>query len=239
MFRAEWNGTAVAVKSLLDFSGEQLASFVKEMKVLARLRHPNVLLILGMVLEQRRPCLVSEYCSGGSLHGHIHGHRLSWAAKDHVARQVAAAMEYLHGQSVLHRDLKPDNILLIAESLSVRVCDFGLSRVLSRSLVSATGCGTVLYSSPEMLLNDLNGRFCDVWSFGCVVWEMGAELLPYAEVDRPLGAVVLGVVQGTLALDARSYRPGMPARLQECVAACTAHDYRERPSFRELLRRFF
>ena len=96
----------MAVKSLLDFSHDQLASFVKEMQVLAKLRHPNVLLILGMVLEQRRQCLVSEYCAGGSLHGPIHGHRLSWPDKEHVARQVAAAMEYLHGRSILHRDLK-------------------------------------------------------------------------------------------------------------------------------------
>ena len=117
----------------------------------------------------------------------------------------------------------------------MRVCDFGLSRTLSRSLVSVTGCGTVLYSSPEMLLNDLNGTFCDVWSFGVVAWEMGAEELPYAEADRPLGAVVLGVVQGTLALDRSRYRPGMSARLQRCVDGCTARDLKERPAFAQVL----
>jgi hypothetical protein len=90
-----------------------------------------------------------------------------------------------------------------------------------------------------MLLNDLNGKYCDVWSFGVVVWELGAERVPYSEGERPLGAVVLGVVQGTLSLDVKSYRPDMPEQLQECVAACTARDYKVRPSFRELLRRFF
>jgi serine/threonine protein kinase len=123
VFRAEWNGTAVAVKSLLEFSHSQLESFVKEMQVLARLRHPNVLMILGMVLEQRHQCLVSEFCSGGSLHGYIHGHRLSWENKIHIARQVAAAMEYLHSQSVLHRDLKVSclhSFLFVSRSFSAR-----------------------------------------------------------------------------------------------------------------------
>jgi serine/threonine protein kinase len=84
---------------------KELSEFVSEMRTLAMLRHPNVLLILGVVLERERQCLVSEFCAGGSLHEWIHGHKLDTNRKLSIARETASAMEYLHGRSIIHRDL--------------------------------------------------------------------------------------------------------------------------------------
>ncbi len=134
------------------FAEKELKSFVGEMQMLAMLRHPHILMILGVVLETERQCLVTEFCAGGSLHEWIHGHRLSAEQKRRIAIETASAMEYLHGKSIIHRDLKPGNILL-TDNLAVRVCDFGLSRnMMPKSVVSTAGYGTVLYSSPEMVV---------------------------------------------------------------------------------------
>ncbi len=130
---------------------------------------------------------------------------------------------------------EPGNILLVAESLSVRVCDFGLSRFVSLSLVSTAGVGTVIYSSPEMLTNALNGKFCDVWSFGVVLWEMAAERLPYSDEERPLGAVILGVVQGQLLLTADQCPHDTPSSLAATMAACLEFAAEARPTFKQVM----
>ena len=133
-----WGGTQVALKELHAVEGtdSELEAFVGEISILASLRHPHCLLILGLALDDPlRPGLLSELCLGGSLWNVLHSEPARiLSPKDclRIAQQTASAMSYLHAKKILHLDLKSPNVLLTA-ALDVRVSDFGLSRLQGSS----------------------------------------------------------------------------------------------------------
>jgi serine/threonine protein kinase len=119
VFEGSWCGTTVAVKKMLAFALNDEAmlvkDFVRELQMLSRLRHPNILLLVGFCVDQGSQAIVSEYCSRGSVWNALHGSdatRAEFTAERRraVAQQVAAAMAYLHGAAILHRDLKWDSV---------------------------------------------------------------------------------------------------------------------------------
>ena len=137
VFRATWKGTMVAVKQLLERGPDVVARLREEALVLARLRHPNLLLFMGWCAEP--PLIATEFMRRGSLHNILrrNGGPLSPPRTHHVAVSVARGMQYLHSraQPILHLDLKSPNILL-DDKWRVKIADFGLARVRRNTLLS-------------------------------------------------------------------------------------------------------
>lgn len=234
VFLAQWNGTQVAVKMLLRMEPDHIEAFAKEMALLAKMRHPNVLLMVGMVLESGHQALITEYCSAGSLFDAIHREHIDWPLKSRMAVQTAQAMEYLHQRNVIHRDLKPGNVLLAGANMDVRLSDFGLSRDLrSRTAMTATGYGTIVYAAPEVLLQDEQGKPCDVWSFGVILWEMSAEEVPFDGLQ--IGMVILGIVNDSLRLDREKCKPETPAPIVHCMNRCLQRKPEDRVDFKTII----
>ncbi|KAB1221280.1 Serine/threonine-protein kinase CTR1 [Morella rubra] len=149
--RADWNGSDVAVKILMEqeFHAERYKEFLREVAIMKRLRHPNIVLFMGAVTQPPNLSIVIEYLSRGSLYRLLHkpGARemLDERRRLNMAYDVAKGMNYLHKRNppIVHRDLKSPN-LLVDKKYTVKVCDFGLSRLKANTFLSSkSAAGTI------------------------------------------------------------------------------------------------
>ncbi|KAF4655462.1 hypothetical protein FOL47_009422 [Perkinsus chesapeaki] len=181
--------------------------FWSELNTLARLRHPNITLLLGISLTPRYS-LLTEYVPCGSLFDLLHrshpGNKNSTTTHEiggwslprvvSIAREICLGMSYLHSHGVLHCDLKSSNIL-ISENWEVKICDFGLSFMTGESNRDAKlplGCvGTHHWMAPEILRGEEYSQAADVYSFGMILWEMVYRMIPYAHLSA---LQVIGIV---------------------------------------------
>ncbi|KAL4333378.1 hypothetical protein GQ457_07G045100 [Hibiscus cannabinus] len=196
VYRADWNGTEVAVKKFLDqdFSGDALVKFKCEVEIMLRLRHPNVVLFMGAVTRPPHFSILTEYLTGGSLYRILHrSNQLDERRRIRMALDVAKGMNYLHTSqpTIVHRDLKTPN-LLVDKNLVVKVCDFGLSRSKPHTFLSSkSSCGTPEWMAPEVLRNEPADEKCDVYSFGVILWELVTLQVPWKGLNpmQVVGAV--------------------------------------------------
>ncbi|KAL6585444.1 copper transport protein ctr1 [Orobanche minor] len=197
--RAEWNGCDIAVKILMeqDFHGERFEDFLREVGIMKRLRHPNIVLFMGAVTEPPNLSIVTEYLSRGSLYRLLHNHNakevLDEKCRLSMAYDVANGMNYLHNHNppIVHRDLKSPN-LLVDKNYTVKVCDFGLSRLKANTFLSSqSAAGTPEWMAPEVLRNEPSNEKSDVYSFGVILWELATLQRPWDNLTpiQVVGAV--------------------------------------------------
>ncbi|KAG8059463.1 hypothetical protein GUJ93_ZPchr0002g23247 [Zizania palustris] len=160
VYRGEWHGTEVAVKKFLqqDFSSDALEEFRTEVRIMKRLRHPNVVLFMGAITRAPNLSIVTEFLPRGSLFRLIHrpNNQLDERRCLRMALDVARGMNYLHNCTpvIVHRDLKSPN-LLVDKNWVVKVCDFGLSRMKNNTFLSSRStAGTAEWMAPEVLRNE-------------------------------------------------------------------------------------
>jgi tRNA A-37 threonylcarbamoyl transferase component Bud32 len=185
-YSAYWRGTKVAAK-VVDSSkhsrsmGEDLLNeFHREVAVVSKLRHPNIVLFLGAAIAPPRYCLVFEFMENGTLTDLIRSRK---APIDffRISKEIAMGMNYLHLCSIMHRDLKSGNVLLDTHG-TVKISDFGLSCVLeigSASSELTAETGTYRWMAPEVIRHEPYSNKADVYSFGVVLWEMIAKDQPF------------------------------------------------------------
>lgn len=181
---------AVAIKSLpaeLMENPKARTRFSREARVLASLNHPNIATIHEVYEETGGVgYLVLEYVPGQTLAERIAGARLKSQEALSIAQQIAEAVAAAHEHDVIHRDLKPGNIKITPEG-KVKILDFGLAKALSgesidqQTTITEPGriIGTPAYMSPEQARGQLTDKRCDIWSFGCVLYEMLTGKVPF------------------------------------------------------------
>ena len=181
----------VALKVLLADPASDTGElrFIREIRMLARLQHPNILPLHDSGYVENFLYYVMPYVSGETLRDRIDREKqLAPEAACHIARDVADALDYAHGQGIIHRDIKPENILLSAGHPIL--ADFGIARAIDLAGVrqlTQTGMGspgTPAYMSPEQLMGEkeIDGR-SDTYSLGCVLFEMLTGTLPFKGKD--------------------------------------------------------
>ena len=193
-------GRDVAIKVLPDafaHDPERLSRFQREAKMLASLNHPNIATIYGLEQSGVTNYLVMELVPGENLAERIkRGGAVPIEEALAIARQIAEALEAAHEKSIIHRDLKPANVKLTLEG-KVKVLDFGLAKAFEGDLTNedmnnsptmsraATMQGVILgtaaYMSPEQARGKAVDKRTDIWSFGCVLYEL---LTGKADVSR-------------------------------------------------------
>ena len=216
-------GQPVAVKLLRDVERGDLERFRIEVAALARLDHPGVIKLLGSGSHEGVPYLVLELVGGPSLADALADGPLGFDRSVGAAGHVADALAHAHRLTVVHRDVKPANVLFDADGRP-RLSDFGTARLAGMSGVTATGMviGTAPYLAPEQVKGQGVGAPADVYALGLVVLECltGTRCYPGTWTEAAL---------------ARLHRPpdipeGLPAWLRKVLAAMTALDPRGRPS---------
>ena len=160
----------------------------KEINILKRLRHKNVIQLYEIMESKTNLYIVMEYCEGKELFDYIVKNKyLSEKEACRFFQQIIDGVEYLHLSNITHRDLKPENLLLDNKK-RIRISDFGLSNMGEKidSLLE-TPCGTPSYAPPEMLRGEkYNGVFSDIWSCGIILYTMLVGNLPCAESKEDL-----------------------------------------------------
>ncbi|XP_041019778.1 serine/threonine-protein kinase EDR1-like isoform X2 [Juglans microcarpa x Juglans regia] len=233
VYRADLNGTEVAVKKFLDqdFSGVALAEFRSE--IMRTLRHPNVILFMGAVTRPPNLSIITEFLPRGSLYRILHRPHCQIDEKRRIkmALNVARGMNCLHTSTptIVHRDLKSPN-LLVDKNWNVKVCDFGLSRLKHHTFLSSKStAGTPEWMAPEVLRNEPSNEKCDVYSFGVILWELATLRLPWSGMN-PMQVV------GAVGFQKR--RLDIPKEMDPVVAKiiweCWQTEPNLRPSFAQL-----
>ncbi|MCI0444930.1 serine/threonine protein kinase [bacterium] len=178
----------VAIKVLPEHlvnNPDALRRFEREAKALAALSHPNILSIFDVGTDQGISYVVMELLEGETLRSRIPASGLPWQKALDIAATIAEALSVAHSKGVVHRDLKPENIFLTSED-QIKIVDFGLARLTeilsqqettgaptrSQELESATISGTMPYMSPEQITGKGVDARSDIFSFGCVLYEM-------------------------------------------------------------------
>lgn len=234
VFRGIWNGTEVAIKVFLeqDLTAENMEDFCNEISILSRLRHPNVILFLGACTKPPRLSMVTEYMEMGSLYYLIHlsgqKKKLSWRKRLKMLRDICRGLMCIHRMKIVHRDLKSANCL-VNKHWTVKICDFGLSRVMSETpLKDSSSAGTPEWMAPELIRNEPFTEKCDIFSLGVIMWELCTLNRPWEGV-QPERVVYSVAHEGS-----RLEIPEGP--LGRLMADCWAEP-QERPSCEQILSR--
>jgi len=233
----------VAVKVLHSFIEEDsglLARFQREAKVVAALRHNNIVQILDFHAADGHPYIVMEYLAGPSLAAylrniHERGVRLAYPQVARLLTPLATALDYAHSQGVIHRDIKPANILLhsktnefdvnsaLAESVEPVITDFGLVRIAHSAVQTATGAvsGTPAYMSPEQASGKRVDHRTDIYSLGVVLYEMLAGRVPF-EADSTMSVLFMHINEPPPPIE------GLHPSLRDVIERALAKDPEER-----------
>jgi serine/threonine-protein kinase len=203
-------GRDVAIKVLPEAfarDADRMARFQREAKVLASLSHPNIATIYGLEDSGSTRALVMELVEGPTLADRIKAGPIPVDEAVRIARQIADALEYAHERGIVHRDLKPANVKVTNDD-TVKVLDFGLAKALEgdpssfdistsptisrMATMQGVLLGTAAYMSPEQAKGRSVDRRADIWSFGCVLYEMltGKVAFPGESVTDTLATVI-------------------------------------------------
>ncbi|KAI9193056.1 kinase-like domain-containing protein, partial [Polychytrium aggregatum] len=250
VFTAFYYGSKVAVKRLhAHFDDDALTYFAREIGVWHRLSHPYILPLLGACDKDTRgkfirPFMVSPFMPNGTLLKYVSdpNNPRSTEEKLRLLYQVAAGVAYLHGNSIIHADLKAANVLLDS-SFNAVLTDFGLSRTkrtsesAARARTSAFEGGTQGYMAPEMLDGDEpagNSKLTDVFAFAVTIYEVINNGKVWITKDNtPMQPFQIGF---QICSGKRPKRfDGIPDDIWDLIERCWAQSPSDRPSFAEIL----
>ncbi len=189
----------VAVKVLPEYLLAQagfLERFKIEAQAIARLEHPNILPVYDYGEAERTPYLVMKYVPGGTLKDLMAQGPLDTRQTAQLLRQIAEALDYAHQQGIVHRDVKPSNVLL-QDGKWALLMDFGLAKLLtstSNITASGTGVGTPDYMSPEQAQGLPIDQRTDIYSLGIVLYQMLTGDVPF-HADTPMAVMLKQIVE--------------------------------------------
>ena len=211
----------VAIKVLKsEFSEDRnfVSKFRAEAQAAAALSHPNIVNIYDVGEENGLYYIVMELVEGITLKKYIDKKgRIDVKEAVSIAIQVAQGIQTAHSHHIIHRDIKPQNIIISREG-KVKVTDFGIARASSSQTISSNAVGSVYYISPEQARGSYSDERSDIYSLGITLYEMVTGMLPF-EGDNTV-AVALQHIQNELP-SPRDYTPDLPISVEKIIYKCT------------------
>lgn len=211
VYKAKWRNNFVAVKYIEQekerdaFTIEVFSEFLRfrfvsnemsfplvfQVRQLSRVAHPNIIALFGACTKRSHVCLVMEFAEGGSLYNALHCNPKPWYSAAHAmswARQCAEGVAYLHAMKpkpLIHRDLKPPNLLLVNSGRVLKICDFGT--VTDKATLMTNNKGSAAWMAPEVFEGSTYTEKCDVFSWGIILWEVLSRELPFKNIELAFG----------------------------------------------------
>lgn len=249
VYEGKYQNQTVALK-LVQRNGtpEEVAKresrFAREVTLLCRLQHKNLVKFIGACKEPMVMVVVTELLQGGSLKKFLMSmrpKRLDQRMAIKFALDIAEAMECLHSHGIIHRDLKPDNVLLTNDQKTVKLVDFGLAREETLTEMMTAETGTYRWMAPELystvtLRNGEKKHYnqkVDVYSFSIVLWELLTNRMPFEGMSN-LQAAYAAAFKGTR--PSLSDSLNLPDELVYIMQSCWAEDPNVRPNFAQVVR---
>ena len=230
---------AVAVKILRDEhmeNDELLRRFRNESKAIAVLSHPNIVKVYDVSFNEDIQYIVMEHIDGITLKEYIEQQKvLRWKEAVHFTVQILRALQHAHDKGIVHRDIKPQNIMLLEDG-TIKVADFGIARFAraSQHTVTDKAIGSVHYISPEQAKGELSDEKSDIYSIGVMLYEMTTGTLPF-DADSPV-SVARKQIQSQ-AKRPREINPDIPEGLEDITIRAMQKDPARRyQSAAEMLR---
>jgi tetratricopeptide (TPR) repeat protein len=224
-------GRTVAIKVLMAQAGADpriREYFLREARAVAQLIHPNIVTLFDAGLEGTSPYLVMELVEGDDLRTQLQKSRLEIKETLLLISGVALALDYAHSRKIVHRDVKPENILVSSDG-TAKLMDFGVAHVMQSGERHATVIGTPVYMAPEQIRGENIGGWTDTYALGAVLYECLIGQPPF----DPKGALYHHV--STPSPDPRVLRPEIPDRVAETVLSCLAKSKEGRPASAKVL----
>ena len=223
----------VAIKILrsdLAQDAEVRRRFHDESQAVAMLSHPNIMAVYDVSRSSELEYIVMELIDGVTLKQYMQkkGNQLNWREALHFITQVIKALGHAHSRGIIHRDIKPHNIMVLRDG-SVKVADFGIARVASggHSTLTQEALGSVHYISPEQARGSYIDTRSDLYSAGVVLYEMITGRLPF-EGDTPVSVAIQHINGG--AVMPSVLNPNIPGGLEQIIMKCMATDPSQRYS---------
>ncbi|XP_020573156.1 serine/threonine-protein kinase ATG1c-like isoform X2 [Phalaenopsis equestris] len=178
------HGVEVAIKEIVmeRLSKKLQESLLSEIVILKRIKHPNIIAMHDIIKASGRIYLILEYCRGGDLSLYLQRHgRVSEATAKHFMQQLASGLQVLHDNNLIHRDLKPQNLLLSTtdDNSVLKIADFGFARSLQPLGLAETLCGSPLYMAPEIMQLQKYDAKADLWSVGAILFQLVTGRTPF------------------------------------------------------------
>jgi serine/threonine protein kinase len=235
LYRGRCRGREVSVNVLLkeDLDHEKLAEVRKEVEVIARLLHPNILCMIGACFSFGRVSLVFE-CVEKSVKIYLREGHVSRLRRVQILKQVAQGMNLLHDSGIIHQGLKPGSLFIDSE-LTVKIGVFGMAAVTGTLDGAIEKKGKVfeapLYTAPELLIGSLFDSSVDVYSFAITAWEVFGSVLEFPRFEN------LSTFQKAVCHDHMRPRlsKDLPKLFQALLVKCWDNDPKQRPVFSEIL----
>jgi serine/threonine protein kinase len=242
VYKGRCRGFPVAIKLLHNqhLTEAKVEELKREVDIMSSLRHPCILLCMGVCTEKDSLAVVMEYIHGRDLESIIHDKDvvMTTAQQLLIAKGIAQGMNWLHclkPEPIIHRDLKPPNVL-VTKDFGVKVCDFGLSCVKEKFDPKAPpkdkAVGTPVWMSPEILCGLPASEKSDVYAYGLVLWEL------FTRQSKPFAHVTSFAEFCDLVID-KNVRPplndSVPKHVRRLIKACWHGDMDKRPSFEQIL----
>ncbi len=222
----------VAIKILKDeFLGnsEFIRRFKNESKAIAVLSHPNIVKVNDVSFGDKIQYIVMEYIDGITLKEYIgHQHEIPWKEAVHFTVQILQALQHAHEKGIVHRDMKPQNIMLLQDG-SIKVMDFGIARFSNNETRTMTdkAIGSVHYIAPEQARGDKTDGKADIYSVGVMLYEMLTGKLPF-EADSAVSVAIMQMQSDPTPL--REINDKIPEGLEEITLKAMRKDPAQRYS---------
>ena len=228
------DGKLVVIKEIVlsNLSEQEQKDAWKETRVLSYLHHPNIISYEGSFIENNILRIVMEYADNGDLFEQIQKAKTNHFKEDQIIDwfvQICLAMKHCHDRKILHRDIKCQNIFLMKNGM-VKMGDFGIAKVLDHTTqFSKTAIGTPYYLSPEICTGKAYSFKSDIWSLGCVLYELCT--LQHAFDSNCMNGLIMKILRAKHSPIPHYYSPN----LRNLVDALLQKDPKKRPSINQIL----